>query len=121
MFCRIFFILCVSVCASIIHGDIIGETEFHKRVKEKKESEESKAPSLFEFPTDCGYSPTYPHGLIAGEYRLEPDEFSWVASLVYENNIANEHCSGSVISSRYVLTAGSCVAANRTDKTYRNL
>lgn len=116
MFCRIFFILCIFVCASI-QGDIIDKKDFHKKVEERKKLEELKATSHFEFPTDCGYSPTYPRPLIGGSYRIEPDEFSWVASLVYEKNKTSKHCSGAVISSRYVLTAGNCVAFNRTDKT----
>lgn len=72
----------------------------------------------YQLPTDCGYSPIYPRELIAGGNKIEPDEFTWLASLVYEKNeSAFGHCSGSVISSRYVLTAARCVNNN----THANL
>lgn len=62
------------------------------------------------FPEDCGYSPIYPRELLDSGYKIEPDEFSWLASLVYEkNSSAFGHCSGSVISARYVLTTRNCV------------
>lgn len=68
-----------------------------------------------ELPKDCGYSPIYPRELIGGGYKIEPDEFSWVASLVYgttENKLFG-NCSGSVITSRYVLTAARCIFYNQ--------
>lgn len=66
-----------------------------------------------QLPADCGYSPIYPRELIDGGYKIEPDEFTWLTSLLYEKNrSAFGHCSGSVISSRYVLTAARCVDNN---------
>lgn len=66
--------------------------------------------STYQFPKDCGYSPIYPRELLDSGYKIEPDEFTWLASLVYEkNNSVFGHCSGSVISAHYVLTTRECV------------
>lgn len=83
-----------------------------------KSKESKKSTVEFHFPSDCGYSPIYPRELSNGGYIIPPDEFSWLASLVYANNkTAFGHCSGSVIHSRYILTSGSCV----TNGHQRNL
>lgn len=102
------FILCV--CASV-HG-------LEEAVKVETATEKSTN-NGFEFPTECGYSPIYPRELMDGGYKIEPDEFSWLASLEYANESAFGHCSGSVISSRYVLTSGNCIVDKRDNKKPR--
>lgn len=102
MFCRTIFILCI--CAAV-----------HAIQEEKVEATASKSTNNgFEFPTECGYSPIYPRELLDGGYKIEPDEFSWLASLEYANKSLFGHCSGSVISSRYVLTSGNCISESRS-------
>lgn len=61
------------------------------------------------FPTDCGRTPVYPYDQIVGGYKIQPDEYSWVASLEYGNDSRIGVCGGSVINSLYVLTAAHCV------------
>lgn len=61
------------------------------------------------FPTECGWTPMYPMGHILGHHIMEPDEYSWLARLVYGNENTYRDCAGSVINSRYVLTAAHCV------------
>lgn len=63
------------------------------------------------FPTDCG-STTVAAPREVADRSLEPSEFSWVASLEYGNGTLGV-CAGSVINSRYVLTAASCVTGNK--------
>lgn len=61
------------------------------------------------FPTDCGGTPTYPRGQIVGGDPIQIDEYSWLAALRYGNSSLFGICGGSVINSRYVLTAAHCV------------
>lgn len=57
------------------------------------------------FPTDCGYTPKHPR---QGN-KVKPDEYSWLAVLRYEYQGPDVECVGSVINSRYVLSAAHCV------------
>lgn len=61
------------------------------------------------FPTDCGFTPMYPREQIVGGKTIQPDEYSWLAALRYGNPGIYGFCGGSVINSRYVLTAAHCV------------
>lgn len=54
------------------------------------------------FPTDCGVMST-----LNGQ-TVPHQEYSWLATLMYEKE-GYQFCVGSVINSRYVLTAASCV------------
>lgn len=67
------------------------------------------------FLGECGYSPMYPNQLISGGNFIQPDEFSWVASLEYRNKSFGV-CGGSVISSWFVLTAAQCVTGESVDE-----
>lgn len=58
---------------------------------------------------NCGWTPKYPRQTIAGGNDIQPDEYSWLASLQYGNGSTFGYCGGSVISSQYVLTAAHCV------------
>lgn len=69
----------------------------------------TKAAQEFKFPTDCGFTEMYPREQIFGGDVIQPDEYSWIASLRYGYEGANG-CGGSVINSRYVLTAAHCTA-----------
>lgn len=63
------------------------------------------------FPTDCGTTAVGAPREVANS-RIEPDEFSWLGSLEYGNGTIGI-CAGSVINSRYVLTAASCVTGTK--------
>lgn len=69
------------------------------------------------FPTDCGSTPMYPISNILGGIRIKPDEFSWAASLQYGHFRSSANCGGSVINSRYVLTAAHCVTGENIRKS----
>lgn len=60
------------------------------------------------FPVNCGYTPMFASRVIDGGV-IRPDEYSWLASLQYRSHSPNISCSGSIINSRYVLTAAECV------------
>lgn len=68
-------------------------------------------PSVPKFPRDCGEVPSGIVSKIFDGKIIEPDLFSWFASLEYTRNNTdnNKTCSGTVINSRYVLTAAHCV------------
>lgn len=57
------------------------------------------------FPSDCGYTPMYPKQ----GHDVRPDEYTWLAVLVYDKLVLIFPCVGSVINSRYVLTSAYCV------------
>lgn len=58
---------------------------------------------------DCGWTPKYPREAIAGGKRIQPNEYSWLASLQYGFGGTFGYCGGSAINSLYVLTAAHCV------------
>lgn len=64
------------------------------------------------FPTDCGYTPMYPResNNKVGANSVKPDEYSWIAYLLYNDIFNIMTCLGSVINSRYVLTSADCVS-----------
>lgn len=70
-----------------------------------------KSPRGPKFPTECGWTPMNPRGQIVGDYIVEPDEYSWLASLLYGNGNSYRDCVGAVINSRYVLTAAHCLTS----------
>lgn len=62
---------------------------------------------------DCGTSPLYNVGSLDSWTSIEPDEYSWLASLEYgDRGKGSSVCSGSVVSPSYVLTAAHCVEDN---------
>ncbi|KAH8409865.1 hypothetical protein KR222_011269, partial [Zaprionus bogoriensis] len=66
---------------------------------------------------DCGRTPGYLIDQIAGGNTVQPDEYSWVASLEYNNNLTSFGiCAGSVINSLYVLTAAHCVTGQVSER-----
>lgn len=68
------------------------------------------------FREDCGKTPMNPTGEIVGGKIIDPDEYSWLASLQYGNNGSYGVCGGSVINSWYVLTAAHCVSGEYVAK-----
>lgn len=62
------------------------------------------------FPTDCGHI-----SILNGETDQQ-HEYSWLATLMYKNE-GYQFCVGSVINSRYVLTAASCVEKGWINKS----
>ncbi|KAH8409749.1 hypothetical protein KR222_003691 [Zaprionus bogoriensis] len=75
----------------------------------EEQYQQYEQPEEPKFPTDCGVTPVYPYDQIVGGFKIAPDEFSWIASLMYENTTRFGVCGGSVINSLYVLTAAHCV------------
>lgn len=65
---------------------------------------------------DCGQTPMYSKEQIAGGKVIEPDEFSWLASLQYGRGNTYGGCGGSVINEWYVLTAAHCVTGTSVDR-----
>ncbi|KAH8311915.1 hypothetical protein KR044_008548, partial [Drosophila immigrans] len=62
------------------------------------------------FPEDCGYTPWYESYRVVGGQVIQPDEFSWLVWLEYAERPSDAGiCGGSIINSRYVLTAAHCV------------
>lgn len=74
--------------------------------------------SDIKYPPDCGYTPIYSRDQITGGYKIEPDQFSWMASLQYGTGNTFGDCSGSVINERYVLTAAHCVTGKRVQQLH---
>lgn len=65
------------------------------------------------FPEKCGGIPDFSVGHITGGKTIEPNVYSWVASLEYNSSDDSLGiCAGSVINSLYVLTAAHCVSKN---------
>lgn len=64
------------------------------------------------FPKECGFTPMYPREQIVGGKPVEPNEYIWLANLRYRNESVYRFCAGSVINSRYVLTAAHCVTGD---------
>lgn len=68
------------------------------------------------FPEDCGGTPMLPKGQIINGFTVQPEEFSWLASLQYGQRDTFGFCGGSVINSLYVLTAAHCVTGENVQK-----
>lgn len=51
----------------------------------------------------------YPTDQIVGGTIIQPEVYSWLASLQYGHRNTHGSCSGSVINAWYVLTAAYCV------------
>lgn len=91
-------------------SDVLKAQQFPTTTTTQPPKQTNVGKAEFQFPTDCGDSPIYPRELMDSGYKIEPDEFSWLASLVYAKYInVFGYCSGSVISARYVLTTRNCV------------
>lgn len=75
---------------------------------------DNELPNLRPLILDCGETPSYPINNIVGGKPIPPDEYSWIASLEY-NNLRDSLgiCSGSVISSLFVITAAHCLDETR--------
>lgn len=63
------------------------------------------------FPTYCGDTLVKNHDLKTSVNIAAPDDYKWLASIVY--NKANAFCAGSVINHRFVLSAAHCVTGKR--------
>lgn len=71
----------------------------------------------FKFPHPCGQTAIIPEIQTKGKGNIiPPHKYSWLASLEYGNLNTFGHCAGSVINSRYVLTAAQCVTGERIQK-----
>lgn len=73
-----------------------------------KSIEWNNTQATLKFPLQCGETPMYATGHVRGGYKIKPMEYSWMASLQYRNESTYGTCAGSVINSRYVLTAAHC-------------
>lgn len=67
------------------------------------------------FPEQCGKTPKYPIANIIGGIDIQPDEYSWLASMQYGNKTHFGSCGASVINSFYLLTAAHCVQSPSVD------
>lgn len=67
------------------------------------------------FPINCGWTPQL-RPVKTDATIIPPVEYSWLATLQYGNEDSYGVCSGSVINSRYVLTAAQCVTGERVQK-----
>lgn len=63
---------------------------------------------------NCGWTPMPATTQIINGHIVQPQEFSWMASLEYRD--LGYGCGGSVISSLYVLTAAHCVTGEEVNK-----
>lgn len=69
------------------------------------------------FPENCGSIPHFSVGYITGGKTIDPNVYSWVASLEYNSSKDSLGiCAGSVINSLYVLTAAHCVSKNSAER-----
>lgn len=69
-------------------------------------------------PTSCGQAP--PLYRMAYGTAARPNEYPWMAMLIYENrrlSTMTNNCSGSLINKRYVLTAAHCVVKDKMVNT----
>lgn len=81
---------------------------------ENPQTIDNELPNLRSLILDCGETPSYPINNIVGGKPIPPDEYSWIASLEYGNlRDSLGVCSGSVISSLYVITAAHCLDETR--------
>lgn len=62
-------------------------------------------------PKDCGHQKINLQGRIFGGKKANLGEFPWMARLLHKNKFGEKTfgCSGFLIHSKYVLTAGHCV------------
>lgn len=79
------------------------------------------SPVESQFPTECGSTPKSIHGAIINGWVIEPNKYSWLASLQYGEGNTFGHCGGSVIHSRYVLTSAHCVTGKRVNEELHGL
>lgn len=71
--------------------------------------------------SDCagwGCSPSDIKPQIVDGSIIRPEKYSWIASLQYEKQARFGICAGSVIHSRYVLTAAHCVKGEKIIQTH---
>lgn len=79
-----------------------------------KSDEWDSIQSTLKFPLQCGETPMCANAHVKGGYEVEAVQYSWMASLQYENKSSFGTCGGSVINSRYVLTAAHCVTGAKS-------